>query len=51
MAEPADMIVPLLKEMRSEIALLRTRVDDLGQRMDQRFDRLEEQVKAFEGRS
>ena len=31
MAEPADMIVPLLREMRAEIAALRLR-------MDERFD-------------
>lgn len=31
MAEPADMIVPMLREMRAEIAALRSR-------MDERFD-------------
>ena len=47
MAEPLDMIVPLLKEMRSEIASLRTRVDDLRVRMDERFDEVEKAQKSF----
>ena len=40
MAEPEDMIVPLLREMRVEIASLRSR-------MDERFDEIERTQKTF----
>ena len=40
MAEPEDMIIPLLHEMRVEIASLRSR-------MDERFDEIERTQKTF----
>ena len=40
MAESEDMIVPLLREMRVEIASLRSR-------MDERFDEIERTQKTF----
>jgi hypothetical protein len=39
-ADPADMILPLLREMRSEIGALR-------EHMDARFDLLESAQKSF----
>ena len=40
MKEPKDMILPMLKEMRAEIAALRTR-------MDERFDENDKAHKSF----
>ena len=40
MAEPADMILPMLKEMRSDIAALRSR-------MEERFDENDKAHKSF----
>lgn len=86
MAEPADMILPMLKEMRSEIAALRSRMEERFDENDkahksfknalsadtlmgrlltgefeerieklekygERIERLEDKVRAFEGRS
>jgi hypothetical protein len=41
MAEPADMIVPLLREMRAEMSTYFDRVDD-------RFNAIERRLKALE---
>ncbi len=86
MAEPEDMIVPLLREMRAEVAALRTRMDErfdendkahttfrhalagdslLGrlltgefeerieklEKYGERIEKLEDKLRAFEGRS
>ena len=40
MKEPKDMVLPMLKEMRAEIASLRAR-------MDQRFDENDKAHKSF----
>lgn len=40
MAEPADMILPMLKEMRSDIAALRSR-------MEERFDENDKAHRSF----
>lgn len=38
MAEPEDMIVPMLCEIRAEIKSLNTQADGLRSHMDERFD-------------
>jgi hypothetical protein len=40
MKEPKDMVLPMLKEMRADIAALRAR-------MDERFDENDEAHKSF----
>jgi hypothetical protein len=42
MAEPADMIIPLLREMRAEKATLHQQTRALIEALDRRFGRVEE---------
>ncbi len=59
MAEPKDMVIPMLKELRDEMRLgfaaVDRRFDELDQRVNTRFDRIEKrqdaQKDAFAGES
>ena len=47
MAQPEDMIVPMLREMRAEIAARFDGVDGRLERVDRRLAKLEEQQLSF----
>ena len=48
MAEPDDMIIPLLREMRVEIAERFSKVDGRLDAIDQRIELLERKVRELE---
>lgn len=45
MAEPQDMILPMLDEMRGE---MRQRFEDIERRFDKRFDEVDDRLRALE---
>jgi septation ring formation regulator EzrA len=47
MAEPKDMIVPMLKEMREETREFRHETGKRFDKVDQRLDRIEGRQKSF----
>ena len=47
MAEPVDMILPILKEIRADIAALQRRMDDRFDAVDKRFDAVEKKQESF----
>ena len=47
MAEPVDMILPLLREIRADIAANDTRADRRQELLLRRIDKLEDQQKSF----
>ena len=47
MAEPVDMILPLLREIRADIAANDTRADRRQELLLRRIDKLDDQQKSF----
>ena len=48
MAEPADIIVPMLCEMRNEFAVLHAKVQAHFDEMDRRFDAIEREQQSIQ---